>query len=596
MSWQLGAFGLLALALAAGFAWYERTRPDARILALVATLAALAALGRVAFAALPNVKPSTDIVLIAGYALGAAPGFVVGALTGLVSNFFFGQGPWTMWQMAAWAATGAAGAGLAVLTRGRVRRWPLALVCMVVGYGFAAVQDVGDWVTYSDHSAAQLGVYVGKGTGFDLLHAGGCLVFALAFGPALLRSLQRFRRRLQVTWLPAQGLTGAIAAIVLVASVGLSRPASARAAVTPASYLLGAQNRDGGFGSAPGAPSSALYAGWAALGLAADHLNPAAVARSGPSVLAYIGATLSSGLDVGSLERTILIVRAAGANPAAFAGRNLVAMLAGDVRGDGSVAEQTNLTAFAVLALRAASAAGAAPAGGRTLHWLAAQQNSDGGFGFGMAGAASDVDDTGAVLEALGPVGPAGVLRRAVAFIRSAQNGDGGLPSQPGGPSNAQSTAWAIQGLLAAGVDPVSVRHGGGSLLGYLSSLIAPDGHVRYAAGVDQTPVWVTGEAMMALARSPLPLAPVPAPTPAAPAGSGSATRSSATSSSGPSRRSAVHGAAHAAATGHRTPRRRAIARSPASAGVGQILAADESGLVAELMRILTPLAGNSGY
>ena len=77
MTWQLGAFTVLGLALAAGFAWYERTRPDARIVALVATLAAFAALGRIAFAALPNVKPTTDIVLISGYALGAAPGFVV---------------------------------------------------------------------------------------------------------------------------------------------------------------------------------------------------------------------------------------------------------------------------------------------------------------------------------------------------------------------------------------------------------------------------------------------------------------------------------------------------------------------------------------
>src|SRR5437763_7915671 len=167
MSWQLAAFGLLFLALAGGLAWYERARPDARVVALVATLAALAALGRIAFAALPNVKPTTDIVLISGYALGGGPGFVVGALTGLISNFFFGQGPWTPWQMAAWGATGLFGAGLASITSHRIRRWPLALVCAAVGFAFTAVQDVGDWVTYSDHSLAQLGVYVGKGAGFD---------------------------------------------------------------------------------------------------------------------------------------------------------------------------------------------------------------------------------------------------------------------------------------------------------------------------------------------------------------------------------------------------------------------------------------------
>ena len=80
MSWQLGSFAILSLALAGGFAWYERTRPDARIVALVGALAAFAALGRIAFAAFPNVKPTSDIVLIAGYALGGAPGFVVGAI------------------------------------------------------------------------------------------------------------------------------------------------------------------------------------------------------------------------------------------------------------------------------------------------------------------------------------------------------------------------------------------------------------------------------------------------------------------------------------------------------------------------------------
>src|ERR1700722_17983345 len=200
MSWQVAAFGILALALAGGFWWYERARPDARIVALVGTLAAFAALGRIAFAALPNVKPTTDIVLISGYALGPAPGFVVGALAGLTSNFFFGQGPWTPWQMAAWGATGLIGAGLGVVTRHRMRRWPLAVVCAVVGFAFTATQDAGDWVTYSDHSVAQLGVYVGKGIGFDAVHAGGCLLFALAFGPALARAIARFAERLQVRW------------------------------------------------------------------------------------------------------------------------------------------------------------------------------------------------------------------------------------------------------------------------------------------------------------------------------------------------------------------------------------------------------------
>src|SRR6202011_3358768 len=107
----------------------------------------------------------------------------------LTSNFFFGQGPWTPWQMVGWGATGLIGAGLGLVARKQVGRWPLALVCAVVGFAFTALQDLGDWVTYSDHSPAQLGVYVGKGITFDTVHAAGCLVFALAFGPALARSI-----------------------------------------------------------------------------------------------------------------------------------------------------------------------------------------------------------------------------------------------------------------------------------------------------------------------------------------------------------------------------------------------------------------------
>jgi Prenyltransferase and squalene oxidase repeat len=502
VTWQIGAFTVLGLALAAGFAWYERTRPDARIVALVATLAAFAALGRIAFAAVPNVKPTTDIVLISGFALGPAPGFVVGAVAGLASNFFFGQGPWTPWQMAGWGATGLIGAALAGLSRGRLRRWPLALVCLVVGFAFTALQDVGDWVNYSDHSVDQLGVYVGKGLGFDAVHAAGCLLFALAFGPALARSLARFTTRLRVTWRAPDGVIAPLLlALVLAGGIG-----AARAASTPTGYLLAAQNRDGGFGPAPGQASAQLYSGWAALGLAAAGEDPAQVSRNGRSLIAYLRSGVAADNDPGSLERTILAAVAAGANPRSFGGRNLVGSLESRIRHNGSVSGQTNLTSFAVLALRAAGVS--VPAD--TVRWLLAQQDRDGGFNFATAPGASDVDDTGAVLEALAMDSDRAARKRAVAFIERHQNRDGGFPATAGATSNAQSTAWAVQGLLSAGVDPASVRRGGApSPLAYLGSLIASDGHVRYARGNNQTPVWVTAEAEMALAGKTLPLSPV---------------------------------------------------------------------------------------
>ena len=508
MSWQLGAFGILALALALGFGWYERVHPDARVVALVGTLAAFATLGRIAFAAFPNVKPTTDIVLASGYALGGGPGFAVGALAGLASNFFFGQGPWTPWQMAGWGAAGVIGAGIAIATGRRIGRWTLAIVCAVVGFGFTALQDIGDWITYSDHSLAQLGVYVGKGIGFDFIHAAGCWVFALAFGPALIHSLTRFSTRLNVTWRTATPLLAiALVAASLTAAPGMFGVGRAAAASTPTGYLLAAQNADGGLGPAPGSASSELYSGWAALGLAAAGENPQDVARAGHSLIGYIESSVASASDPGSIERNILVADAAGLEPSSFGGRDLVAELRADIGRNGSVSDQTNWTSFAVLALRAA---GFAPPPA-TLAWLVRQQDGDGGFNFATRGSSSDVDDTGSALEALAGVSGGAAARaraRAIRYIRGQQDRDGGFPGQPGAGSNAQSTAFAVQGLLAVGVDPGSVRRAGGpSPLYYLRSLIAADGHVRYSRGDDQTPTWVTGEALMALDGKPLPVA-----------------------------------------------------------------------------------------
>jgi hypothetical protein len=520
VSWQLAAFAILAFALAGGFWWYERTRPDARIVALVGTLAAFAALGRIAFAAVPNVKPTSDIVLISGYALGGGPGFAVGAIAGLASNFFFGQGPWTPWQMAAWGVTGVVGAGLALICRGRpIGRWPLAIVCCICGFAFTAVQDAGDWITYSDHSLAQLGVYIGQGLGFDAIYAGSCLVFALAFGPALLRSIQRFTKRLEITWLaPGSSVVPLLAvAVTLVGTAAVSggiRVPVARAASGPlqgpVDYLLHAQNADGGLGPQAGQPSSSLFAGWAALGLQAAGVRLQGVDR-GPGLLGYIEHA-SGAADAGSVERNILVARAAGLSANDFGGHDLVAMLRGKLERDGSVGGDVNLTAFGILAMRAAGVA--VPA--RTSGWLLLQQDHDGGFGFARRGGASDVDDTGAVLEALASLrgSQAGAVRaRATAYVRRQQDHDGGFPSQPGEGSNAQSTAWAVQGLDAVGVNPAGVRRAGSpSPLVYLQSLIGRDGAVAYARGQDQTPVWVTGEVLMALAGKPLPLAPLSAP------------------------------------------------------------------------------------
>lgn len=533
MSWQLASFLVLALALLAGFVWYERSHPSARVLALVGTLAALAVLGRIAFAAVPNVKPTTDIVLLAGYVFGGAPGFAVGAVAALASNFFFTQGPWTPWQMAAWGSVGVAGAALAKLSGGRLGRIPLALACGLCGLAFGVIVNFGSVITVSDEDVwARYVAYQSTSLPWDLAHAAGNVAFFLLFGPALIRILRRFRTRFEFTWRPApvpasaapattspRRLVALALAAVIAGGATAPAPQQAQAASrTPVDYLQAAQNRDGGFGGAPGQRSVDLFTGWAALGLAAQGRNPADVRAGGGRSLLDYTRTHARGLSdpnadagrVGDLERTIMVVAAARQDPRAFAGQDLVQAMRGHV-GRAGVLEQSNLTAFAILALRAAQVPAADADVTAAAAWLARQQNRDGGWSFATKGGGSDVDDSAAAVQALVAAGrrSAPETRRALAFLRRQQNPDGGFPLLPGSSSNAQSTGWALQAFAAAKIPLASVRkRKSRSALAYLRSLIAPNGTVQFSRTSRQTPVWTTGTALVALAGRSFPLTP----------------------------------------------------------------------------------------
>jgi energy-coupling factor transport system substrate-specific component len=515
MSWLAASLVVLGFALVAGFAWYERSHPTARVLALVATLAALAALGRIAFAPLPNVKPTTDIVLLTGYALGGAPGFAVGAVAALASNVFFGQGPWTPWQMCAWGGVGVGGALLARVAGRELGRGALAAACAIAGAAYGVVMNLHLWVTYAgDHSLAKLGVIFTTSLPFDLAHIIGNVAFCLVFGPALVRALARYRQRFEVTWLPAPALAATLLAALVLAGAAPPR-ADAAVPARSLSWLESAQNTDGGFGGAPGQGSSGLYTSWAGLGLAAAGRNPRDVRSRSESadVIAYLRAhPPRRGSDLGDTTRAILLLRAAGVAPK-LGDRDLVRELLAKRRASGAFADRVNTTAFAIFALRAAGRSKRDRTVRDGARWIAGQANPDGGFNFAGRGGGSGIDDTGAALQALAAAGRRGTktVRRAARFLARRQNPDGGYPLQPGGPSNAQSTAWAVQALVAAGRDPDRQRRNGArSPTAYLRTLVTPSGAVRYSRTSAQTPVWVTAQALAALAGKPFPLAAVP--------------------------------------------------------------------------------------
>src|SRR6476661_7568058 len=256
-------YALLALVLAGGFAWYERSRPPARMVALVAALAALAVAGRLVLAPIPNVVATTDIVLITGYAVGGAPGFAVGALAAVVSNLWLGEGPWTPWQMAGWGLVGVGGAALGFITRRALGRVGLAAACAIAGFAYGALLDLSVMVGYGGEQSLDRYLAISaRGVPFNVAHAAGNVALALAAGPALVRMIARYRERFEFSWRPADGpsvapgaVAGPLALLAAALVIAAPAPPAQAAAAAARSWLESVQNADGGFGATPGGSS-----------------------------------------------------------------------------------------------------------------------------------------------------------------------------------------------------------------------------------------------------------------------------------------------------------------------------------------------------
>ncbi|HEU5064078.1 MAG TPA: prenyltransferase/squalene oxidase repeat-containing protein [Solirubrobacterales bacterium] len=535
MTWEVASFLIVGAVVLAGFAWYERSRPPAQVVALVAALAALAIAGRIAFAAFPNVKPTTDIVIFAGYALGGAPGFAVGALAALVSNFWFGQGPWTPWQMAGWGLCGVLGAALALGAR-NAGRLTLAATCGFAGILYGALLNFSLMATYGgDLSLRHFLVLEARAIPFEVAHVVGNVVLALIAGPAMVRMLVRFRERFE--WQrrdedpaePRGPLRGALrsggvaAALLLVALVAFApAPAQANSVTRGADWLAAQQRPSGGFGSAPGREAGAEMTAWAMLALAAADRNPLDVVNGGKSPVDFLRNHMDQVQDAGDVARTILALTAAGVDPRSFAGEDLVDRLISQRAANGSYQGWPGTSAYAVLALRAA---GANDAAAPTVVWLRKVQGREGGWG-NEPGDESTAEITGAVLQVLTPGSEAS--DRALDYLRKAKRPNGGFAPGKSLSANAQATAWASQGLLASGKDPAGFGTGKSSFT-YMRELQADDGSFLQAPGLEASPVWVTADVLVPLSGHHLPVAAPPRepkPKPSARADTGGVTPS----------------------------------------------------------------------
>jgi prenyltransferase beta subunit len=274
-----------------------------------------------------------------------------------------------------------------------------------------------------------------------------------------------------------KGLVCALAALVLTA------PAAGATTIDAAArYLEARQQPDGGFAEPRGVSDPGLTA-WVVLGLVAAGRPPAGAAEF------LEGKPYPTATD---LELRILALVALGHDVQGLADR-----LEGLRRPSGAIGPSVSSTIWGVLALRAAGR----PLG-EAVSYLLARQSHEGGFAW-HEDAEPDSNDTAAAVQALRAGGiPAGskAIGRALAHLRSFQNADGGFELEPGRGSDVQSTAWAIQALLAAGRPP------GDAAYAYLRRMQRRNGSFRYSARYAVTPVWVTAQALAALAGRPFPL------------------------------------------------------------------------------------------
>lgn len=192
---------ILLVAFILFFLNFERAGINSKQIALISALSAVAALGRIPFAGIPNVQPTTFIVIISGYVIGPRAGFMTGAAAALISNFFLGQGPWTPWQMLAWGTAGTT-AGLLGILRPSSGRIQLMIFCGIWGYLFGWIMNLWTWVSYTyPHNFKTYLVLCLASFWFDTLHAIGNIVLAWLLGKEFLSIISRFKKKMIVEYL-----------------------------------------------------------------------------------------------------------------------------------------------------------------------------------------------------------------------------------------------------------------------------------------------------------------------------------------------------------------------------------------------------------
>lgn len=309
-------------------------------------------------------------------------------------------------------------------------------------------------------------------------------------------------------------------------------------------YLQKAQQEDGGF-TEPGREPEVDFSAWVTIALAAAGINPRDQTtakqhyQAGHSAFGYLAENAHEASLTTDFERELLVVDAAGTSPHDFGGVDLVGEIlkrqidegheaGGFSHEAGSTSAGVNDTVFAILALSPIHEPAVEEAIEKASVWLEAQQGCDGSWPSVasrsqpartcgskrelLAGEeAGEVDMTAAAIEALNAAKHDDPKQAwAFEFLREAQAkaANGGFSEQKNETvANVASTAWAVQAMWSAGINPEEWKTGlGQEPLGYLASMQQEDGHIRYEAGEEMNGMWMTAYVTPAFVGDPLPI------------------------------------------------------------------------------------------
>lgn len=176
---------------------FENRLPQAREIVLLASLVVIASLSRAVFFMLPNFKPMSAMVIIAGIALGSQSGFIVGIMSGFVSNFFFGQGPWTPWQMFALGIIGFL-AGFMFNKNYDKSKYMRYLVCLYGGISvviiYGGIVDISSMLAFINEFSvkAVLAIYL-SGLPINITHGIATMIFLYLLQRPMLKKLSRIK-------------------------------------------------------------------------------------------------------------------------------------------------------------------------------------------------------------------------------------------------------------------------------------------------------------------------------------------------------------------------------------------------------------------